>query len=47
VIRRGVTLDVTPHLYFDSDSIAVRVTCRVGFGYPHHAAIVKVIAGGS
>lgn len=47
VIRRQVTLDISPHLYFNSDSLAVRVTARVGFGFPHPAALVKVIAGGS
>jgi HK97 family phage major capsid protein len=47
VFRRNVTFDISPHAFFGSDSIAVRVTCRVGFGYPHHAAIVKVTASGS
>lgn len=47
VMRRDVTLDVDPSFYFGSDSLAVRVTCRVGFGFPHEEAIVKVGAGGS
>jgi HK97 family phage major capsid protein len=47
VMRRNVTLDVSPHYFFGSDSIGVRITCRVGFGFPHPQAIVKVGAGGS
>ena len=47
VMRRDVTMDISPHWFFGSDSIAVRVTCRVGFGFPHHQAVVQVVAGGS
>jgi hypothetical protein len=47
VIRRAVTLDVTPYFYFDSDAIAVRTTCRVGFGFVHPQAIVQITASGS
>jgi HK97 family phage major capsid protein len=47
VFRRNVTFDISPHFFFGSDSIAVKVTCRVGFGYPQHTAIVKVTASGS
>jgi HK97 family phage major capsid protein len=46
-LRRDVTLDISRDFFFGSDSLAVRVTCRVGFGYPHHSAIVKVTASGS
>ena len=42
VLRRDVTLDVSTDFFFGSDSLAVRVTCRVGFGWPHHEAIVAV-----
>jgi hypothetical protein len=28
------------------DSLAVRCIIRVGFGYPHHAAICKITLGG-
>ncbi|MBO3678998.1 hypothetical protein J5X86_28980 [Streptomyces sp. NEAU-YJ-81] len=28
--------------YFSSDQVAVRGTMRVGFGYPHPAAVTKV-----
>jgi hypothetical protein len=47
VFRRNVTFNISPHVYFGSDSIGVRVTCRVGFGYPQRNAIVKVTASGS
>ncbi|UXA19821.1 phage major capsid protein [Mycobacterium sp. SMC-4] len=47
VIRRDVTLDVSTDYFFGSDSLAVRVTCRVGFGFPHQQAIVAVGVGGS
>jgi HK97 family phage major capsid protein len=47
VIRRDVQLSVSPHYFFGSDSLAVRVTCRVGFGFPHEQAIAKISAGGS
>lgn len=42
VIRRDVTLDVDESAYFSSDRIAVRVTMRVGFGFPHEAAVVHI-----
>lgn len=47
VIRRNVTFDISPHAYFGSDSIAVRVTCRIAFGFPAPEGIVKVTASGS
>lgn len=47
VLRRDVTLDVSTDYFFGSDSLAVRVTCRVGFGFPHPEAIARVGVGGS
>lgn len=47
VVRRDVQLDVSPHYFFGSDSLAVRVTCRVGFGFADRNGIVKITAGGS
>lgn len=48
VIRQDIGLMVDPSFYFGSDSLAVRVIIRVGFGYPHHAAVCKIsLAGGS
>lgn len=42
VIREGVTLDVDKSVKFTSDQIAVRATMRVGFAFPHPAAVVKL-----
>jgi HK97 family phage major capsid protein len=48
VIRQDVGVVVDPSFYFGSDSLAVRVIMRIGFGYPHHAAVCKIsLAGGS
>jgi HK97 family phage major capsid protein len=47
VIRSDIGLMVDPSFYFGSDSLAVRCIIRVGFGYPHHAAICKITLGGS
>jgi HK97 family phage major capsid protein len=48
VIRQDIGLMVDPSFYFGSDSLAVRVIMRIGFGYPHHAAVCKIsLAGGS
>jgi hypothetical protein len=46
-MRRAVQLDISPHFYFGSDSLAVRITARVGVRLPHQRAIVKVTAAGS
>jgi hypothetical protein len=47
VIRQDIGLMVDPS-FFGSDSLAVRVIMRIGFGYPHHAAVCKIsLAGGS
>lgn len=42
VVRQGATLDVDRSAYFSSDRVGVRATMRVGFGFPHEAAIVKL-----
>jgi HK97 family phage major capsid protein len=48
VIRQDIGLMVDPSFFFGSDSLAVRVIMRIGFGYPHHAAVCKIsLAGGS
>jgi hypothetical protein len=46
VIRSDIGVMIDPSFYFGSDSLAVRVIIRVGFGYPHHAAICKITLGG-
>lgn len=48
VIRQDIGVVVDPSFFFGSDSLAVRVIMRIGFGYPHHAAVCKIsLAGGS
>ncbi|NLV77780.1 MAG: phage major capsid protein [Rhodococcus sp.] len=42
VLRDNVTLDVDGSAYFTSDRIALRATMRVGFAFPHAAAIVRL-----
>lgn len=46
VLREDVTLAVDESAYFSSDSIGVRATVRVGYAYPHEAAIVRLTAAG-
>jgi hypothetical protein len=29
-------------VFFTSDRVAVRPTCRVGFGFPHTGALVRI-----
>lgn len=41
VVREGTTLDVDRSAYFASDSVGVRAVMRVGFGFPHEAALVR------
>lgn len=47
VMRTDVSLVVDPSYYFGSDSLAVRCTLRVGFGFPHHQSVIKITASGS
>lgn len=47
VLREDVTLAVDPSWAFGKDSVAVRATIRVAFGYPHPAAIAHIAPGGS
>ena len=42
VVREDVTLDIDKSAYFASDSVGVRAIMRVGFGYPHEAAVVRL-----
>lgn len=42
VIRNNVKVDVDASAYFTSDQIGVRATMRVGFGFVHPAAVVKI-----
>jgi len=45
VISSGTTLVTDSSAYFSSDRTAVRCTMRVGFAWPHPAALVKIHVG--
>jgi hypothetical protein len=47
VIGSDVGVLADPSFFFGSDSLACRVVMRIGFGYPHHAAVCKISASGS
>lgn len=47
VVRQDVELATSEHPYFTSDRIALRAIMRVGFGFPHAAALAKVTVGQS
>lgn len=42
VTREDVTLEVDRSVYFTSDRVAVKATMRVGFSFPHPAAVQKI-----
>lgn len=42
VLRDDVRLDVDRSRYFESDRIGIKATMRVGFAFPHPAAIVRL-----
>lgn len=42
VVRTGATVETDTSVYFTSDRVAVRAKLRIGFGFPHPEAIVKV-----
>jgi hypothetical protein len=41
-VRRDAEVKADRSGFFTSDRVAVRATCRVGFGYPHPAALVRI-----
>ncbi len=45
VVREDATIDVDASPFFTSDRTAVRATLRVGFAFPHAAALVKITVG--
>ncbi|RUP35020.1 MAG: phage major capsid protein [Mycolicibacterium sp.] len=47
ILRNDVDLVVDQSAYFSKDSVGIRATMRIGFGWPHEQAVVKVAAGGS
>jgi HK97 family phage major capsid protein len=42
VVREDVETEVSTDVYFTSDRVAVKTTARVGWGWPHPAAVVKI-----
>lgn len=42
VVREDVTLEVDHSVYFTSDRVAVKAIMRIGFSFPHEAALQKV-----
>jgi len=47
VVREDVSVVTDSSPYFSSDRWAVRATMRVGYGFPHEEAIVRIDHGGS
>ncbi|WP_017555214.1 phage major capsid protein [Mycobacteroides abscessus] len=47
VVRQDADLVVDSSRYFESDRLGIRTTMRIGFGYPHEQAIVRIGADGS
>lgn len=43
VLRQDVSVALDSSAFFTSDRVAVRVTMRVAFGFPHEAALVRVL----
>jgi HK97 family phage major capsid protein len=41
-VRRDSEVKADRSVFFTSDRVAVRATCRVGFGFPHTAALVRI-----
>lgn len=42
VVRSDTRVETSDQVYFTSDRIAVRTTCRIGFGFPYEAGLVKI-----
>jgi HK97 family phage major capsid protein len=42
VVRDDARLEVDGSVFFTSDRVAIKATLRVGFGFPHPAAIAKI-----
>jgi hypothetical protein len=43
VMRQDTSVQANPSFYFGSDSTAVRGTMRLAYGFPHAAAVVKIV----
>ena len=47
VMRSGTSVVTDTSAFLSSDRIAIRATARVGFAWPHKAAVVRFGTGGS
>lgn len=45
VVRDDPRVEVDRGVYLTSDRVAIKATMRVGFAFPHPAAIVKITTG--
>jgi HK97 family phage major capsid protein len=43
IVRQDTEVAVDRSVFFTSDKIAVRVIARIGFGFPHEQALVKIV----
>ncbi len=41
-VRRDVEVKADRWVFITSDRVALGATCRVGFGFPHTAALVRI-----
>lgn len=42
VVRQDVDLRVDESRYFESDRLGIRATMRIGYGFPHEAAVICI-----
>ena len=42
VVRQDVDLRIDESRYFESDRLGIRATMRIGYGFPHEAAVVCI-----
>lgn len=42
IVRQDVDLRIDQSRYFESDRLGIRATMRIGFGFPHEAAVVNI-----
>jgi hypothetical protein len=43
ILREGTTVEADESVFFTSDRVALRARMRVAFGFPHPAAVVKIV----
>jgi HK97 family phage major capsid protein len=45
VVREDAEITTDTSVFFTSDRVAVRAICRIGFGFPHLAGLIKITKG--